>query len=29
LASGPWFDIYMQNLISPATLTPILSGVTQ
>jgi len=29
LASGPWFDIYMQNLASPATLTPILSGVTQ
>lgn len=29
LASGPWFDIYMQNLASPATLAPILSGVTQ
>ncbi|HSV39068.1 MAG TPA: MlaD family protein [Nocardioidaceae bacterium] len=28
LASGPWFDIYMQNLTSPATLAPILSGVT-
>jgi phospholipid/cholesterol/gamma-HCH transport system substrate-binding protein len=29
LASGPWFDIYMQNLTSPVTLAPILSGVTQ
>jgi phospholipid/cholesterol/gamma-HCH transport system substrate-binding protein len=29
LASGPWFDIYMQNLASPTTLIPILSGVTQ
>jgi phospholipid/cholesterol/gamma-HCH transport system substrate-binding protein len=29
LASGPWFDIYMQNLASPTTLAPILSGVTQ
>jgi len=29
LASGPWFDIYMQNLTSPVTLAPILSGLTQ
>jgi phospholipid/cholesterol/gamma-HCH transport system substrate-binding protein len=29
LASGPWFDIYMQNLTSPVTMAPILSGVTQ
>lgn len=29
LASGPWFDIYMQNLASPTTLIPILSEVTQ
>jgi phospholipid/cholesterol/gamma-HCH transport system substrate-binding protein len=29
LASGPWFDIYLQNLTSPATLAPILSGVSQ
>lgn len=27
LASGPWFDAYIQNLTSPATLAPILSGV--
>jgi len=27
LASGPWFDIYMQNLTSPATLAPVLAGV--
>jgi len=29
LASGPWFDIYIQNLTSPGTLAPILSGATQ
>ncbi|HYU67595.1 MAG TPA: MCE family protein [Jatrophihabitantaceae bacterium] len=29
LSSGPWFDIYIQNLTAPATLAPILSGVTQ
>lgn len=29
LASGPWFDIYMQNLTSPASVAPILSGVVQ
>lgn len=27
LASGPWFDAYIQNLTSPSTLVPILSGV--
>jgi phospholipid/cholesterol/gamma-HCH transport system substrate-binding protein len=26
LASGPWFDAYIQNLTSPTTLVPILSG---
>ncbi|KRA28048.1 MULTISPECIES: MCE family protein [unclassified Nocardioides] len=26
LASGPWFDIYIQNLTSPGTLLPVLSG---
>lgn len=29
LATGPWFDAYIQNLTSPATLAPILSGVTR
>jgi len=29
VASGPWFDAYVQNLTSPGTLAPILSGVTQ
>jgi phospholipid/cholesterol/gamma-HCH transport system substrate-binding protein len=29
VASGPWFDSYLQNLTSPATMVPILSGVTQ
>jgi phospholipid/cholesterol/gamma-HCH transport system substrate-binding protein len=29
VASGPWFDVYLQNLTSPATLAPILSGVPQ
>ncbi|RHW23623.1 MCE family protein [Nocardioides immobilis] len=29
VSSGPWFDVYLQNLTSPATLAPILSGVTQ
>jgi phospholipid/cholesterol/gamma-HCH transport system substrate-binding protein len=28
VASGPWFDTYLQNLTSPATMAPILSGVT-
>lgn len=28
IASGPWFDAYIQNLTSPSTLAPILSGVT-
>jgi phospholipid/cholesterol/gamma-HCH transport system substrate-binding protein len=28
VASGPWFDAYIQNLTSPATMAPILSGVT-
>lgn len=27
LASGPWLDIYIQNLTSPASLAPIVSGV--
>jgi phospholipid/cholesterol/gamma-HCH transport system substrate-binding protein len=27
LASGPWFDIYIQNLTSPASMAPILSGM--
>ncbi|TWG91553.1 phospholipid/cholesterol/gamma-HCH transport system substrate-binding protein [Nocardioides sp. J9] len=29
LATGPWFDAYIQNLTSPSTLVPILSGVLQ
>jgi phospholipid/cholesterol/gamma-HCH transport system substrate-binding protein len=29
VASGPWFNAYLQNLTSPATMAPILSGVTQ
>ena len=29
VSSGPWFDVYLQNLTSPATLAPILSEVTQ
>jgi phospholipid/cholesterol/gamma-HCH transport system substrate-binding protein len=29
ISTGPWFDAYIQNLTSPATLVPILSGVTQ
>lgn len=29
VASGPWFDVYLQNLTSPATVAPILSGVSQ
>ncbi|RHW26326.1 MCE family protein [Nocardioides immobilis] len=29
VSSGPWFDVYLQNLTSPATMAPILSGVTQ
>lgn len=28
ISSGPWFDAYIQNLTSPGTLAPILSGVT-
>lgn len=28
VGSGPWFDAYIQNLTSPSTLLPILSGVT-
>lgn len=27
-STGPWFDAYIQNLTSPTTLAPILSGVT-
>ncbi|TQK68372.1 MCE family protein [Nocardioides sp. SLBN-35] len=27
ISSGPWFDAYIQNLTSPGTLAPILSGV--
>ncbi|KRB76256.1 hypothetical protein ASE01_14720 [Nocardioides sp. Root190] len=27
ISSGPWFDAYIQNLTSPATLAPIISGV--
>lgn len=26
ISSGPWFDAYIQNLTSPATLAPIISG---
>jgi phospholipid/cholesterol/gamma-HCH transport system substrate-binding protein len=29
VGSGPWFDAYIQNLTSPGTLAPIISGVTQ
>jgi len=29
LSTGPWLDTYIQNLTAPATLAPILSGVTQ
>lgn len=29
LSSGPWFDVYLQNLTSPATFAPIISDVTQ
>ena len=28
VSSGPWFDAYIQNLTSPSTLVPIVSGVT-
>lgn len=28
ISSGPWFDAYIQNLTSPGTLAPIISGVT-
>lgn len=27
VSTGPWFDAYIQNLTSPSTLAPILSGV--
>ncbi|MCR1785138.1 MCE family protein [Nocardioides carbamazepini] len=27
ISSGPWFDAYIQNLTSPGTLVPVLSGV--
>jgi phospholipid/cholesterol/gamma-HCH transport system substrate-binding protein len=27
-STGPWFDAYIQNLTSPSTLVPVLSGVT-
>lgn len=29
ISSGPWFDAYIQNLTSPGTLVPILSGVVK
>jgi len=29
VSSGPWFDAYIQNLTSPASMAPIISGVTQ
>ena len=29
IGSGPWFDAYVQNITSPGTLVPGLSGVTQ
>lgn len=29
IGSGPWFDAYVQNLTSPGTLAPIISGATQ
>lgn len=29
VGSGPWFDAYVQNLTSPGTVAPIISGVTQ
>lgn len=29
VASGPWFDAYIQNLTAPTTLLPVLSEVTQ
>jgi phospholipid/cholesterol/gamma-HCH transport system substrate-binding protein len=29
VSSGPWFDSYLQNLTSPATMAPILSGATR
>lgn len=27
ISSGPWFDAYIQNLTSPGTLAPVLSGI--
>ena len=29
ISSGPWFDAYIQNLTSPGTLAPIISGAIQ
>jgi len=29
VSSGPWFDAYIQNLTSPASMAPIISEVTQ
>lgn len=29
VSSGPWFDVYLQNLTVPASLAPILAEVTQ
>lgn len=29
VASGPWFDVYLQNLVSPGTMAPIQSGLGQ
>lgn len=29
ISSGPWFDAYVQNLTSPGTLAPIISGAIQ
>lgn len=29
VANGPWFDAYLQNLTSPSTLAPILSGAVK
>lgn len=29
ISTGPWFDAYIQNLTSPGTLVPIVSGVVK
>lgn len=29
VSSGPWFDAYLQNLTSPATMSPILPGINR